>query len=234
VRLKFVGRPLLPSSGVLWNSTILTSYVTWYLVAIRIITVWECDRPNDSKLYIRFSMSDTENTARPHYRNQSITVPLVLRKNTKSTCRVRGQTGVFRTLNNNCNNSGGSDFVTVRLWRFTFTTLVESDRALPTCGDLCRNSSFLSLLSALPALFRRACVSAFSILVQFLLVDCDFSTHYVHQKDRKEEKIKPVDLTFSLAVFWSTVWAFFSKIKRDLIDIISIICVILYIRNSVN
>jgi len=64
----------------------------------------------------------------------------------------------------------------------------------------CRNSSVLSLLSALPALFRCACVSSFSILVHFFQVDCEFSTHDIHQKDRKE-KIKTVDVTFFLDVF---------------------------------
>ena len=83
----------------------------------------------------------------------------------------------------------------------------------------CHNSSVLSILSALLALFPCACVSSFSILVQFFQVDCDFSTHDVHQKDRKEEKIKTVDVTFFLDVFWTTVWAFFSKIKSDLFDV---------------
>jgi len=41
----------------------------------------------------------------------------------------------------------------------------------------------------------------FSILVQFFQVDCDFSSHDVCQKDRKEEKIKKVDVTFFLDVF---------------------------------
>ena len=83
----------------------------------------------------------------------------------------------------------------------------------------CRNSSVLSLLSALLALFRCACVSSFSTLVQFFYVDCDFSTHDIHQKDRKEEKIKTVDFTFFLDVFWTTAWAFFNKMKSGLIDI---------------
>jgi hypothetical protein len=48
---------------------------------------------------------------------------------------------------------------------FTFTTLVQSDRALPVYH--CRNSRVLSLLSARPVLFRCARVSSFSILVQF-------------------------------------------------------------------
>jgi len=41
----------------------------------------------------------------------------------------------------------------------------------------------------------------FLFLVQFFLVDCDFSEHGVRQKDRKEEKIKTVDVTFFLDVF---------------------------------
>jgi len=61
-----------------------------------------------------------------------------------------------------------------------------------------------------------------------------FSTHDVHQNDRKEEKIKTVDVTFSLDVFWTTAWAFFNKTKSDFIDIFSIICVIFYIPNSLN
>jgi hypothetical protein len=65
----------------------------------------------------------------------------------------------------------------------------------------CRNSSVLSLLSALPAPFWCACVSSFSILVQFFKVDRDFSTHDVHQKDRKEENVKTVDVMFFLDVF---------------------------------
>jgi hypothetical protein len=36
--------------------------------------------------------------------------------------------------------------------------------------------------------------------VQFFDVDCDFS-HDIHQKERKEEKIKTVDVTFLLDVF---------------------------------
>ena len=93
-----------------------------------------------------------------------------------------------------------------------------------------RNSSVISLLSALLALFRCACVSYFSILLQFFKVDCVFSTHDVHQKDRKEKKIKTVDVTLFLDVFWTKAWAFFSKINSDLIDIFSnYLCYFLYI-----
>jgi len=61
-----------------------------------------------------------------------------------------------------------------------------------------------------------------------------FSTHDIHQKDRKEEKIKTVDVAFFLYVCRTTAWAFFNKIKSDLIDIFSIICVIFCIPNSLN
>jgi len=65
----------------------------------------------------------------------------------------------------------------------------------------CRNSSVLSLLSALLALFRCACVYSFSIFVQFFDADYNFSTRDVHKKDRREEKIKTVDVTFFPDVF---------------------------------
>ena len=92
----------------------------------------------------------------------------------------------------------------------------------------CRNLSVLSLLSALLVLFRCACVSYFSILVQFCWVDCGFSNHDVHQKGRKG-KIKTADVTCCLDVFWTTAWAFFNKIKSDLIDIFfNCLCNFLY------
>ena len=47
-----------------------------------------------------------------------------------------------------------------------------------------------------------------------------FPTHDFHQKDRKEEQPKTVDVTFFLEVFWTAAWAFFNNIKSDLIDII--------------
>ena len=65
----------------------------------------------------------------------------------------------------------------------------------------CRNSRVLSALSALLALFRCACVSSFSILVQFYEGDCNFSTHDFHQKTEKKKKIKTADVTFFFDVF---------------------------------
>ena len=55
----------------------------------------------------------------------------------------------------------------------------------------------------------------------FSRVDSDFSNDDVHQKDRKEEKRRTVDVTFFLDVFGSTAWAFFNKIKSDLLISVS-------------
>ena len=52
----------------------------------------------------------------------------------------------------------------------------------------CRNSSVLSVLSALLALFRCAPVSSFSILVKFFLVDCDFSAQWLPSKKTEKKK----------------------------------------------
>jgi hypothetical protein len=68
------------------------------------------------------------------------------------------------------------------------------------CIAVTTQASFL-YLHALLVLFHCACVSYFNILVQIFQVDCDFSTHDIHQKDRKEEKIKTVDITFFIDVF---------------------------------
>jgi len=65
----------------------------------------------------------------------------------------------------------------------------------------CRNSSVFSVLSALLTLFRCACVSSFSVYCSSIKFIVIFPTHDFHQKDRKEEKIKTVDVTFCLDVF---------------------------------
>ena len=41
---------------------------------------------------------------------------------------------------------------------------------------------------------------------------------------RKEGKIKTAEVTFFLVIFWTTAWAFCSKIKSDLIDIFIYMC----------
>jgi hypothetical protein len=64
-------------------------------------------------------------------------------------------------------NTVGSRFATVVLRRFTFTTLLEWNRALRLTVHHCRNSSVLSLLVPFLALFRWPRVSCFYILVQF-------------------------------------------------------------------
>jgi len=75
-------------------------------------------------------------------------------------------------------------------------------------------------------------VSSFCILVQFFWVDCNFIINDVHQKDRKEEKIKTVGITVFPDVFWTMAWAFFNKIKSD--SIFLIISLIFYVPNSLN
>jgi hypothetical protein len=81
-----------------------------------------------------------------------------------------------------------------------------------------RNSSVLSLLSALLALFR--CVCFFSFYFSAVLLSWLWIFHPCRPSKRQEKKkIKTVDVTFFLGVFWTTAWAFFNKIKSDLIDI---------------
>jgi len=61
-----------------------------------------------------------------------------------------------------------------------------------------------------------------------------FISFYIYYKIL-QKKIKTVDVTFFPDVFQTTAWAFFSKIKSDLIDIfLKIVCVIFYILNSLN
>jgi hypothetical protein len=115
------------------------------------------------------------------------------------------------------------------LRRFTFTTLVESNQHSRLVVHHWRNSSVFSLITAFLALSQCTCFSSFSILALLFWVDCDFYNHDVHQKDRKQENIKTLDVTFYLDVFWTTAWAFFNKIKSNLFDIFSNICVIFYI-----
>jgi len=107
-------------------------------------------------------------------------------------------------------------------------------RPLSSRTEHCRNSSVHSVLSALLALCRCACVSSFSILVQFFWVDCDFSTHDAHQKDRKKKKSK--QLTLHSFLMSSEPRPGPSSTRQTVIWLIfySIICVIFYIPNSLN
>ena len=73
--------------------------------------------------------------------------------------------------------------------------------------------------------------SHFNIIIQCKPTKCKFCKliKNQNQKDRKEAKIRPVDVTFCLDVFWTTAWAFFSKTKSDLIDILfNYLCNFLY------
>jgi hypothetical protein len=82
-------------------------------------------------------------------------------------------------------NRVGSCFATVR-----FTTIHFHDRyrvgpSTPDLWSIPVATRVLPLLSALLALFRCACVSSFSILVQFFEVDCDFSQPWRPSKRQK-------------------------------------------------
>ena len=99
----------------------------------------------------------------------------------------------------------------------------------------CCNSSILSLLSALLALTM--CMCFFLIYFSAVVLRWLWFYHAMTsiKKNRKEEKIQTVDVTFILDFFWTTTWAFLNKIKSDLIDFFfSVICVIFYKSNSVN
>jgi len=122
----------------------------------------------------------------------------------------------------------GSRFATVR-----FTTLVESDRALPTCASLsqlkrpsftqCASSSFPVCMCFFLFYFN-------AVLLSWLW----FFQPWHPSKRQKIRKNQTVDVTVFLDVLWTTAWAFFNKIKSDLIDIFSIISVIFYIPDSLN
>jgi hypothetical protein len=104
--------------------------------------------------------------------------------------------------------------VTVQLWIQVFWVILvyfNIRNTLPKFGTFllghsvyivvhhCRNSRVLSLLSGLLALFWSACVSYlcsffFSYFSSVLLRWFVFSTHDVHQKDRKEAKSKQLTL----------------------------------------
>ena len=113
---------------------------------------------------------------------------------------------------------------------FNFTILVESDRALPTCGASL--SQFQSPFSTYRASSSfPVCTCFFFSYFSAVLLSWQ---GFFHQKDRREEKIKTVDVAFYLDVFWTTARAFFNEIKSDLMDFFPIIRVIFYTPNSLN
>jgi len=120
------------------------------------------------------------------------------------------------------------------LRRFIFTTLVESERALPTCGASLSQLKLLSLLSALLALFRCARVSSFPILVQFFFkLIVIFPPMTSIKKTEKKKKSK--QLTLHSFLMSSEPRPGPSSTKEKVICLIfSIICVIFYKPNSLN
>jgi len=84
----------------------------------------------------------------------------------------------------------------------------------------CRNSSVLSLLSAVLTLFRCARVSSYSILVLFFfkLIVIFPPTASIKKTEKKKKKLKRLTLNSFLTSFWTTAWTFFNEIKSDLID----------------
>jgi hypothetical protein len=92
----------------------------------------------------------------------------------------------------------------------------------------CRNSSVLSLLSALLALFRCAFVSSFFYFSAVLLSWLWFFHPWHPSKGQKRRKNLTVDVTFFLHAFWTTACAFFSKIKSDLTDFFNYLYNFLY------
>ena len=114
------------------------------------------------------------------------------------------------------------------LQQFTFTTLSSQTKHYPLVVSHCHNSSVLSPLSALLALYQCVRVSAFPILVQFFQVGCDFSTHEKHKK--------PKQLTLHSVLMSSEPQPGPSsaKLKVVWLKCFIIICVIFYIPNSLN
>ena len=99
----------------------------------------------------------------------------------------------------------------------------------------CRNSSALSLLSALLALFRCACVSSFSILVQFFSVDFDFFHPWRPSKRQKRRK-NPNSWRHILSWCLLNHGLGLLQQNKKLFDwyFFLVICVIFYIPNSLN
>ena len=98
----------------------------------------------------------------------------------------------------------------------------------------CRNSSALSLLSALLALFRCARVSSLHILVQFFFkLMVIFPPMMSIKKTEKKKRSKQLTIHSFLMSSEPRPGPIFSKIKSDLI-FFPIICVIFYIPNSLN
>ena len=104
------------------------------------------------------------------------------------------------------------------LWWFNLRPLSTRTEHSWLVVHHCCNSSVLSLLSALPALFP-VCTCFFflyfsAVLFKLIVI---FPPMTSIKRDRKEEKTNTVDITFCLDVFWTAAWAFFNTIESDLI-----------------
>jgi len=102
------------------------------------------------------------------------------------------------------------------LRRFTFTALVQSDRALPTCGPSMSHLKRPFPIQCASSSFPFCMCFFFFYFSAVLWSWLWFSHPWRPSKRQKRKKIKTVDVTFCLDVFWTTAWAFFSKIKSDL------------------
>jgi len=129
----------------------------------------------------------------------------------------------------------GSRFATVCFTtRFAFTTLVESDRALPTCG---------ASLSQLKRPFCTQCASrSFPVCMCFLFyyfcaVLLSWLWFFHPRCPTKRQKRRTYQTSWHYILSWCLLnhgLGLLQKIKGDLIDIFLIICVIFYILNSLN
>ena len=115
-------------------------------------------------------------------------------------------------------NTAGSRFTTVRSTTIHFYDPYRVGSSTPDLWYVivAISPSFLYLMRVQLFSDVHVFLLLFFILVKFFSVDCDFSIRDVHQTDRKG-KVKTVDVTFFLDVFWTTAWALFNKIKSDLI-----------------
>ena len=182
-------------------------------------------------VYAEVTQSQLPNLTMPHIHNKCVKKVYIMIGMSVRLCPIKYQTNNFSSAKRHtvspllCLKYSRVSFYDDSLLR-PFSRRTEHSRL---GGAHCRNSSALSLLNELLALSR--CAMCFFLFYFSAVLLSWFSTHDVHQKDRKELKIKTVDVTFFLDIFWTTAWAFFNKIKSDLIDIyfFNYLCNFLYI-----
>ena len=100
------------------------------------------------------------------------------------------------------------------------------------CITVMTQASFLYLWASSSFL---VCICFFFLYFSAVLLSWLLFFHPQHPpKRKKRKKIKTVDITFFLDVFWTMAWAFFNKIKSDLIDIFFNYLCFSYIPNTLN